>query len=196
MEINKELLEKVRNFAYENEKTKRYEHSLRVAEFAGIMCRRYGIDWEKGYFAGLAHDICKELDENSMILLAEKDGKPFTFTEKEKPSLLHGRAAAVVLRQKFNVQDEQVLQAVSCHTLGEKNMCELAKIVYVSDKVEPGRPQSTAEYRQSLLEKNLDDALIEVLRENMKYLREKGRKIAPESFDFYQGLLNASEVKE
>ena len=52
MEINKELLEKVRNFAYENEKTKRYEHSLRVAEFAGIMCRRYGIDWEKGYFAG------------------------------------------------------------------------------------------------------------------------------------------------
>ena len=185
---NAVLAEKIRKKLEKSVKLKRYEHSERVAVTAWHMCKLYNVDSDKGFIAGLAHDICKELSDEKLIKLASKDGREISDLELSKPSLLHGRAAAVKLQEDFNVHDEDILQAVAFHTLGGKNMCPLAKIVFCADKIEPGRPQSTEEYRINLFNKNLNDLCVAVLAENFEYLKAKGKLISPENQAFYDSL--------
>ena len=42
---------------------KRYAHSVRTAQTARKMCELYGLDPEKGYLSGIAHDMCKEFSD-------------------------------------------------------------------------------------------------------------------------------------
>lgn len=166
----------------------RYEHSLRTARLAEKMCNLYGADPEKGYIAGIAHDICKNFPEEKMVKLAEQDGRTFSETEKNNFTLLHGRAAAVKIQSEFGIHDSEIIEAVSCHTFGLVSMGPLAKILFVADKIEPGRPHVTEEYLDSMLKKNLDDLVKTVIGENINYLEKKGKTVAPETYELYRSL--------
>lgn len=193
---DKICFEKIRRYAEKNLSKERYEHSCRVAETAEYMCGLYGVDKNKGLIAGISHDICKEIPAGEMISLAGMDGKPVSELEEKKPSLLHGRAAAVKIQGEFGIRDKDVIEAVANHTFGLKNCCGLAKIIFAADKIEPGRPQSTDEYRRNLFSKDLDSLVISVLEENLEYLDKKGKKIAPASFEWLQQLKNDMAKKE
>ena len=65
------------------------------------------------------------------------------------------------------------------HTFGAPDMGNLAKILYVADKIEPGRPQVTEEYLDRLSNLSLDELVIFVLKENIEYLETRGKKISP-----------------
>ncbi len=169
-------------------KQSRYEHSVRTAILAEQMCKVYGEDPNKGYLAGIAHDICKDMGEQDMIATAKRDGMPVLDIELNNPFLLHGRASAVVLVEKFNVSDEDVLSAISNHTLGCAGLCNLAKIIFVADKIEPGRPHSSDEYRAKLLAMPLNEMTLAVLNENIEYLASKGKTPASLSLEFKRDL--------
>ncbi len=183
-----ELAEKIRRTVKKSVKKKRYEHSLRVAETSCHMCKIYSCDVTKGFIAGLSHDMCKDLDDDEMIKLASRDGNEISDLELKKPSLLHGRAAAVKLKEDFFVKDKDILQAVALHTLGGEKMCNLAKIVFSADKIEPGRPQSSKEYRNALFKKSLDGLCAAVLEEEFEYLRSKEKEPSSQSLAFYNSL--------
>ncbi|MBQ6779905.1 MAG: nicotinate (nicotinamide) nucleotide adenylyltransferase [Treponema sp.] len=187
------LFDRIQTFAKEHLTEKRYEHSRRVGETAEQMCRIYGEDPFKGKLAGIAHDICKEIKGEDMLLLAEQDGRPITALEKGKLSLLHGRAAAVKLSQNFGVSDDDVLEAVANHTFGGENLCNLAKIIFVADKIEPGRPQSTDAYRANLFSMPLDKMTLSVVQENIDYLNAKGKTVADVSLRFCEELKKSAE---
>ncbi len=188
MEITKELIDKVSAAARAAEKKERWEHSQRVAATAELMCNMFGVDPAKGYLAGIAHDMCKDISDEELLVLASKDQQPISELDRKKPALLHGRAAAMKLLSDFGVDDEDVIQAVSRHTMGGASLCPLAKIIYVADKIEPGRPQSSQEYRDRLFSKSLDALTLEVLEENMRYLESKGKKVADVSYRFHESL--------
>lgn len=187
---DKTCFEKIREYAEKNLSKERYEHSFRVAKTAEYMCSLYGLDKNLGLIAGMAHDICKEIPDDEMISLAKKDGSPIGELEEKKPSLLHGRAAAVKIQSEFGIHNQDVIESIANHTFGKKNCCDLAKIVFAADKIEPGRPQSTDEYRKNLFSKSLDGLVIAVLEENLEYLKKKGKKIAPASFEWLEQLKN------
>ena len=67
----------------------RYEHSLRTAQTAENLCRRYGLPCERGYFAGLTHDMCKDMNEEVIFLLAMQNNLPISDLKTQKKSLLH-----------------------------------------------------------------------------------------------------------
>lgn len=175
--MESEIFEKIRAYAQENLSAERYEHSVRVSETAAFMCDLYGLDSDSGRLAGIAHDICKEIPRDEMEALACEDGLPFDEFEKKKPSLLHGRAAAVKIKRDFGIEDSDVIEAVANHTCGKPGLCDLGKILFVADKIEPGRPQSTNEYRANLFKKTLDGLTLAVVEENIEYLAKKGKKI-------------------
>lgn len=179
--MDAKLTEYVRKYALTMVSQSRYEHSLRVAETAQKLCELHGLDPQRGYFAGIAHDICKEMKGELLVSLAQLDGKPIGDLEKGKPGLLHGRAAASVLKQDFSVEDEDILEAVRLHTFGAPEMGDLARVIYVADKVEPGRPHVTEKYLKKIYAMSLDEVFLFVLKENVDYLRKKGKKIAPAS---------------
>ena len=183
-----EKTEEIRAFTQSHVKKSRYEHSVRVAEMCARMCRQYGLDWRKGYLAGIGHDMCKDFSNEELFELAGRDGDEITDFERKKPALLHGRAAAVLLKEQFKVYDLEILEAVANHTSGIVGMCDLTKCLFLADKIEPGRPQSTDEYRNGLLALSLDEMLYSVLEENYEYLINHNIEIAPgtrEMIEYY-----------
>ena len=61
--MDTELFERVRKRVQASVTEKRYAHSMRTAKMAAELCARYGLDEEKGRFAGMAHDMCKDLSD-------------------------------------------------------------------------------------------------------------------------------------
>ena len=179
--MDAQIIELVRKYAITMVSQSRYEHSVRVAETAEKLCRIHGLDPQRGYFAGIAHDICKEMKGELMISLATLDGEPVGKLEQVMPGLLHGRAAASVFKNDFSVEDEYILEAVCLHTFGAPGMGALAKVLYVADKIEPGRSHVTEKYLERVFAMGLDEAMLFVLKENIEFLRDKGKKIAPAS---------------
>lgn len=189
--------EEIRAFTEAHVKPKRYQHSVRVAEMCARMCRQYRLDARKGYLAGIGHDMCKDFSDEELLELAGRDGQEIIDFDRKKPALLHGRAAAVMLKEHFKVYDPEILEAVANHTSGKIGMCDLTKCLFLADKIEPGRPQSTEEYREKLLAMSLDDMLYSVLEENYEYLTKHGIEIYPgtrEMTDYYKKLSGAGDA--
>ena len=186
-----QLTQQVVNFAQESVKKSRFEHILRVAQTSSDLCRKYGVNEKFGYFAGVAHDICKDFPDEQLIDLARQDNMEISEIEMQKPALLHGRAAAIVLNQKFNLDFDEyadIMEAVRYHTFGKCGMCPLAKILYIADKIEPGRPHVTKEYLAQFEDMSLDELMLYVLKENVDYLENKGCAVADETYRLMESL--------
>ena len=193
-----EKTEEVRVFAEQHVKKSRYEHSVRVAQMCARLCRQFGLDSRKGYLAGIGHDICKDFSDEELMEIATRDGKEIIAFDRNKPALLHGRAAAVLLKEKFKIYDPEILEAVAYHTSGLTGMCDLTKCLFLADKIEPGRPQSTDEYRARLLAMPLDEMVYDVLVQNYEYIMKKGFELYPgtkEMIDYYSEELSAEGVQ-
>jgi nicotinate-nucleotide adenylyltransferase len=175
---------------------KRRGHSLRVADTAEELCRLFGLDPRRGRLAGLAHDMAKELDTDEIARLAAQDGAPLIPAEEEKPALLHGRAAAVLLSRDFGINDEDIREAVANHTFGKPLMCDLAKVLYIADKLEPGREYASPEYLAKFQGMGLNRMLREVLQDNLASLERKQKTVVAVSYDLLKSLeaLEAAEA--
>ena len=186
------LTEKIRDYTEAHVKPARYDHSVRVAEMCVKLCRRYGLDENKGYLAGIGHDMCKDMPREKMLELAKKDGNPITDFEMAKLSLLHGRAAAVMMKEKFGITDSDILEAVANHVSGKLGLCDLGKILFLADKTEPGRPQSTDEYREGLIKLTLNEQFLSVIKENYEYITGRGYDVYPQTkkmIEYYEQAL-------
>jgi len=166
----------------------RLAHSRRVADLAARMCVSRGLDRNKGELAGLAHDWARELQPERVRELALRDGQGESILEARYPVLLHGRAAAVSLRETLGIEDAEVLEAVACHVTGRPGMGLLAKIVFVADYLEPGRGFLREGVRKDMLRMEIDTMMIRVLEEIFDYLRSKRRPIAPQALELAEEL--------
>jgi nicotinate-nucleotide adenylyltransferase len=117
----------------------RFLHSRQVAVMASDLCRLFGLDSQAGYLAGIVHDIGKQLGDEELIKLAKTDKRAISSMERQRPSLLHGRAGAAMLRKHYGIRDQAILEAVTFHTTGSRGMGPLAKVLYVADKIEVSR---------------------------------------------------------
>lgn len=185
-----ELIKQIDIYTKENVKQKRYEHSVRVAQMCARLCRQFGIDENLGYLEGISHDMCKDMSDEELIEISKRNKTPIIQYELEHPKILHGRAASVLLKEKFGINNQDILQAVEVHTSGKIGMCDLAKILFIADKIEPGRPQSTEEYRHNLLEMNLEKMFYTVLYESYEFIN---KKVQNGGYDIYPGTKEVLE---
>ena len=167
---------------------RRQEHSFSVAALAETLCLRYGASPQKGFLAGLAHDIAREKTEEQLLILAAADGRTLAEYERQNPVLLHGRAAAAILCGELGVEDEEVLQAVRDHVAGRPAMGLLAKILFAADFLEPGRPFLNAEFRRKTLGLELDAMLLMVMERLFDYFRQEGIPMAEPACRMYEEL--------
>lgn len=186
--IDAALIDRLSRYTASVVNPKRYEHSVRTALTAERLCRRYGLDAQSGYFAGIVHDMCKDMEEGKLFSLAVLDGQPVSDLEAQKKSLLHGRAAAVLLKRDFCIHNPDILEAVSCHTFGCAGMGDLAKVIYIADKIEPGRPHSGETYIQECIKLDLNGLLLKTAAENMNYLKKQKKALAPATCDLIKSL--------
>jgi predicted HD superfamily hydrolase involved in NAD metabolism len=172
----------------------RLAHCRRTARLAARLCRRYGLDPDKGTLVGLAHDLAREMSAGEVRELALRDGAKLSALEESYPVVLHGRAAAVVLQERLGVEDPEILEAVACHVTGRPGMSLLAKILFVADLLEPGRGFWDDGYRAAVLEMDIDGMMVAALEEVFKHLRSKGRPIAGKAAALYRDLKELSRL--
>jgi nicotinate-nucleotide adenylyltransferase len=134
----------------------RFLHSRNVALFAVMLAGRFGLNEDDAYLAGIAHDMAKELST----------------------PLGHGEMAAVMLAEQCGVTNEEVLEAVRCHTEGKIGMGNLAKIIYIADKVEPRRNTVVPGLREMCKTAPLEELFREIVRGTHAYLEQKGVRIS------------------
>jgi nicotinate-nucleotide adenylyltransferase len=169
----------------------RFLHSRNTALMAVDLARRFGLDPDTAYLAGIGHDLGKNLNAAEMIALAERYGQ-LAGTEHSNPALLHGRAAAVLLRERFGVHNKDVLEAVAFHTTGASpagNTSPLVMALFIADKLEYSRQGVDPALRELALNgqgedpAGLEAVFYAVVEDNIRYLRGKGLNIAQETLD-------------
>jgi nicotinate-nucleotide adenylyltransferase len=166
----------------------RLHHSREVARLASELCDRFHADEEKGYIAGMAHDLARELDSAEMLLAAESDDMPVREWERAIPMLLHGRAAAAILTKHTGYGDPETLQAIRDHVTGRGSMGPISKIVFVADFLEPTRALVSPEFRRRTMGLSLDEMTLAVLERKIHYVRAGGREISPDSRALHEEL--------
>lgn len=160
-----------------NLKPKRFMHSIGVRDTAVKLAQRYGADVNNARIAGLLHDCAKNLDDEKLLSIAKKAGIKIDDVYKVQPQLLHGIVGAVIVEEKMNVHNEEILNSIRYHTTGKQNMSLLEKIIFISDYIEPSRMFDWAEELRRIAFERLDEALIKSFDITLQHVINKGQLI-------------------
>lgn len=161
MMLNKEFFDQLNKYVKEKESEKRYKHTLGVVKYAEKYAGRFGADIQKARIAAVFHDVCKD----------------------ESDALSHGPDAAKLLRERFGVEDEDILNAIHYHTVGRANMSMLERVVKCADLTEPTRDYPNVDYFRKRLsyDKEINPVFYEMMLECREVLRERGEDFSESS---------------
>ena len=167
----------------------RFEHTLGVMYTCAALAMRYEYDLEKAMLAGLLHDCAKCMPNAKKLKMAEKHHLEISSLERKNPFMLHAKLGAFLAKKKYDIEDEEILNAIRWHTTGRPDMTLLDKIVYVSDYIEPKRDKAPnlAKIRQ-LAFMDLDQALIKILEDTLGYLGDSSEHVdamTKKTYDYY-----------
>ena len=165
----------------------RFEHSEGVMYTAAALAMRYGENPEKAQIAGILHDCAKCIPDNKKLKICEKNHIEITEAEKCSPFLLHAKVGAYIAKEKYNIEDAEILDAIACHTTGKPAMTLLDKIIYISDYIEPMRSKaSNLEEVRKMAFVDLDETLFKILSDTLVYLEKSSKKMDPMTMQTYE----------
>ena len=194
--MNKEII----NFRKDLEKDltqHRFEHSLGVEYTSACLAIVHGADVTDARIAGLLHDCAKCLPDDEQIRIMEKAGQPPLQEEYDDHSLLHAKCGAVLARDKFGIDDEDILNAIRFHTVGRPNMSLLEKIVYIADFMEPNRKDLIImdDVRHAAFI-DIDQTLLWIMEGVLSFVKQKGLVPAPSGLAAYEYYKNQIKIDE
>ena len=172
-------LKKLRKEMEKELTSKRYEHTLSVAYTAASLAMVHDADVSSALIAGILHDCAKCFSAKKLVSLCKKHNLPVSEVELQNPTaLLHAKAGSFLAKEKYGVDDEDILNAIKYHTTGRPNMSKLEKIIYIADYIEPGRTHAAnlRQIRKTAYE-DLDKALFRILEDTLAYLHSTGGRI-------------------
>ncbi|MDE7415226.1 MAG: bis(5'-nucleosyl)-tetraphosphatase (symmetrical) YqeK [Lachnospiraceae bacterium] len=188
-------MKKIKKYLKKHLTKDRYHHTLGVAYTAIAMAMRYNPDPSNSDFikraeiAGLLHDCAKCMDNDKKLHICEKNNIAHSSFEASHPYLLHGKVGAYIAKKKFDIRDEEILQAITWHTTGRPNMSLLEKIIFIADYIEPSRnPIPELDEIRQLAFIDIDRAMEKILCNTLKFLEEKGNpmdKMTQTTYDSY-----------
>ncbi len=181
---------KIKQWLKENLNEERYLHTLGTAECAKQLAKKYNIDEEKAYLAGLLHDCAKCFSKDKLLDIIHKH---LVVEESEMLNYktLHAPVSAYIAQTEFKVTDKEILSAIRWHTLGRLDMTDFEKIVFLADKIEPNTRDK--EYSEKIIkileeENGLNKALLVCYKETLKSLVKRDLKICLLTVEIYNKL--------
>lgn len=169
--------------------TARYEHTLRVAETAVQLAKRYAYEGsiEKVALAAIFHDYAKyrPLDEMKRWITESFLPKDLLDYHHE---LWHGPVGSILIDREYGINDPEIREAIYYHTTGRANMGKLEMIVFLADYIEPGRNFPGLDEVREMAQQDLVKACWMVSRNNIDYLMKQEVTIYPDTFHAYNDL--------
>lgn len=182
-------IDEILDYIKKKQNEKRFHHTLGVAYTATALAMCHDIDLKAAEIAGLLHDVAKPLSDEEELEFCKKHDLAISDLEERNPFLLHGKIGSFMAKDKFGIDDINILNAIHYHTTGRPGMSTLEKIIFISDYIEPSRKvqPNLSEIRKKAFE-DLDAALIWILKDTLKYLSEKDGEIDPmtqKTYEYY-----------
>ncbi len=157
---------------------KRYQHSVRVAETAKALAKKWHEDEDKAYLAGLYHDCAKYKDKAREKEKIEQYDFQLNDDMKASHQLIHSPLGKVIAREEYGIEDEEVLNAIDHHTTGTPTMTDLDKIVFIADYIEPKRDFPGVDKARELAKEDLNLAMEWALRQTLANLKRQDLPVA------------------
>jgi len=162
----------------------RRQHTNRVAELIDTWASALTLPEEdriRWRAAAILHDALRDAEPASLVDWSDLDWPP---------RLLHGPACAARLRTD-GVDDAELLDAITFHTVGSPRLAALPDYLYMADFLEPGRRFLTAERAalRARLPHDRDAVLREVAATRIGQRLEHGERLLPQSVDFWNRLI-------
>ncbi len=164
------------------------KHTLETIKTGKELAKIYGEDIRKVEIACLYHDWAKEwpIEKlNHYILKFMKVNKVYldkTSSEflLDNKNISHGKIAAHYLKENWTKElaginfTQDVIDGISYHTTGRKNMSRLEQIVYLADAIEPNRNYDRVNEIREISKLDLEKACLITLENTYEHLIEKG----------------------
>lgn len=163
---------------------KRYQHTLGVEKSAIMLSEKYGENIDKARISALLHDIAKQLSDDEIKEKIKKYNIVFDEIEQVSHQLLHAKIGRYIAQYEYNIEDEDILNAISYHTTGRADMSKLEMIICLADYIEENRKFEGVEKIRQLSYIDLYYALYYALNNTMIHL-------ASENDLIHQDTLNA-----
>jgi predicted HD superfamily hydrolase involved in NAD metabolism len=169
------------------------EHIEGVVAEARRLARLHGVDEKRATLAAWGHDIARALSPSELLTEARRLRLALDPVEEQAPILLHGPIGAAILSRDYGIDDPEVLAATQYHTTARAGMSTLEKVVFLADKIEPGKVRAKpalAKVRQ-LADRDLDAAILECLNQHLIEARRRGWPLHPHTVAARNELLLA-----
>ncbi len=162
-----------------NQKPYRFIHIFGVVQTCLALGAIHNADMEKLTLAALLHDCAKHTNREETLQLVKRGDVKLDPIDRDYPAIWHGSVGAYIAREKYNITDEEILQAVEHHTLGCENPSLTLQILMCADFCEPTRQQPHVDQLRELIRKDLRKGLLVVLNRKIEDLIEKDQKPHP-----------------
>lgn len=186
-------IKELESFLEEHLSKSRYLHSINVARECVKLAEIYGEDAEKAYFAGLMHDVCKELSFNKQHKLIINSQFEIDEIEFASKPLWHAIAGAVFIRDEFEVTDSEILNAIRFHTTAHGGMSRFEEIVYLADLISIDRDYGDLEKMRELAYSDISEAMREAMAYSILSSVKKGVYLPRQTVEAYNKYLYAKE---
>ena len=177
----------------------RYQHTLGVMFTASALAMDYKEDIMSAQVAGLLHDCAKCIPNDKKIRMCREYGLEISKVELQSPYLLHSKLGAYLAKEKYGVEDEEILSAIRWHTTGRPNMTMLEKIIFTADYIEPARFKAeNLEHIRWLAFHDLNQAVYQILEDTLHYLDSgKGEidEMSRSAYRYYHNLYDETDDK-
>lgn len=145
---------------------RRAAHVRSMTKMAVYLAHHHHVDERKALQAGMLHDLCKNMDAAEARRIMEAY-YPHAIGLSEK--IWHQFTAEYVLKHIMGVRDKAIINAVAHHVMGD-HPSALSRIVYIADKIDPGRGYNIDE-ELSVAERSLKEGAEFVRQRQLEYLK-------------------------
>ncbi len=85
------------------------------------------------------------------------------------------------MKRDFDIEDDDIINAVSYHTTGRAGMSLLEEIIYLADAIEPNRAYPGVEKLRETAQTDLDKACLLSLSNTIDFVRSSGKYLDEET---------------
>lgn len=184
-------LDKAKNWLSQQLSHERLEHSIGAHEKAVELAEKFHLpleERERAAIAGLLHDSAKLMRPPELLDYCERYNLAIEDVDRKTPQTLHPFVGAELVREAFDIQDPDILNAIRYHTTGRAGMSRVEKIVYIADKIEGNtrNPLYIQKMTAPLDSRNawsLDLTMLYILDSTIQFLMEKHQVIHPRTIE-------------
>lgn len=199
LELTNDIVKDIINLLYKYGQDVVAEHSRAVVKEAERLASLFGEDCNNARIAGALHDISAIIPNDKKIEVAESLKINILSEEREFPPIIHQKLSREIAIILFEITNEEILDAICCHTTLKSNPTRLDTILFIADKLrwdQEGVPPYLNKVKEGL-EKSLEDGVfvfIEYFYQNKSNLKILHPWLV-EAYNFFVNEIVPSSIK-